>query len=254
MTGSIAFLQTAEDTTDASPYTFAAQNLGTAAGDRYIIVAVFARDTSSGQTLTGVTVGGVAATLIANNAVTDAASRTEITALAIAAVPTGTTGDIVCTFSAAMVRCCIAAYRATGLASATPSDTDMDTSIGEDVALTIDVPVNGFVLAVATSQHNSLTETWSGVTEDYALTSEASSRFTGGSLEYSSGSTGQAIACNFSSGTTAIGSAASWQFAGGGGAWWQFFFRNWKERWQEKNGVLRPRGYGRILKPVGMQI
>lgn len=157
-----AFLQAATpDTTDTDTYTFSSQNLGTAAADRYIIVAAAGRTVSTDLNISSITVGGVTATVVqsAQSAVGD----NDLT-IAIAAVPTGTTGDVVVTYNTTSLRCQICLWRATGLASATPTDTDQDD--GEpgthDPSVSLTVP-NGFAVGIV-SNDASTSVTWSGLT------------------------------------------------------------------------------------------
>ena len=122
-----AHLQTTVDASDLTTYTFSSQNLGTAAPDRHIIVGVAARKGGSATTISSVTVGGVSATIVDQYSNSD--SNSNISGIAIASVPTGTTGDIVVTFGAQMVRAVIAVYRATNLSSATEFDKAEDGSL-----------------------------------------------------------------------------------------------------------------------------
>lgn len=71
----------------SNPYTVAAQAIGTAAANRTVILQFLVN--TSGETITGITIGGVLATI---HVVTPSGYRTGI---ASAVVPTGTTADIV---------------------------------------------------------------------------------------------------------------------------------------------------------------
>lgn len=201
---SMSFLQGTTNTSDLTAYTFSSQNLGDAAADRYIIVCAESRSGSTFDIST-LTVGGVTATIIANSF--NSSSNYGRAVMGIAAVPTGTTGDIVVTWSAGVVRCSIQVYRATELNSATPVDSD--TSIADDPTVTLTVG-NGFAIgACGTGTPGSAT--WTNLTEDYdtapetnMTVSSASGATTPGSLE---------ITCDFTGGATATGVFASWEFA-----------------------------------------
>src|SRR3990167_11105596 len=95
---SVAFLQVNGSATDLTTYTFSAENLGVAASDRFIVVTITGRSSDGGaRTIDTVTIGGVTATIniqIANSG--------SFNGIATAAVPTGTTGDIVITWSGTM--------------------------------------------------------------------------------------------------------------------------------------------------------
>jgi hypothetical protein len=152
------YIDNAIDPSDLTTYTFSSLDFGAATAGRYIIVGIAARAVGAGRTLDSVTIGGVSATLIANSPVSD----TNISSLAIANVPTGTTGDVVVTFNAAMGRCGIVWWRAPSLVSATPTDTG--TSAADPATDTLTVAAGGFLVVVAFNNGTS-TCTWSNVTE-----------------------------------------------------------------------------------------
>jgi hypothetical protein len=110
---------TSTATVGASPVTVVTgADLGTAAADR-VIILTYAHTSSGGARLpTAVTIGGVSATLVGFNR--DAATNPNAS-IWYAAVPTGTTGNIVVTASSANLNDhVIGVYRATGLYSAVP--------------------------------------------------------------------------------------------------------------------------------------
>lgn len=76
---------------------------------------------------------------------TDATNCTVIENWALL-VPTGTTADIEATFSGAMLRCGVVAYRVEKLLSTTPTDSATDSSETTFTA-TLDVEAGGFILA-----------------------------------------------------------------------------------------------------------
>jgi hypothetical protein len=205
---SIAFLQSAESGTDASSYTFSTQNIGVAATDRHIIVATIARGAS--QTLTGVTIGGVTATSVANNS-----NDGSIAALFIAAVPTGTTGDIVLTFSGTMIRAADGAYRATGLGSATPTDTGVSSANAPTTDL--DIAAGGFGIGTAFSGGTAPTFTWTGLTENFdaGWAENSDTAYTGAMEEFATAQTGLTITADSGTGVTNSGAFASWEGEGG---------------------------------------
>lgn len=153
------FLQNAGDGTDLTVYTFASQNLGTASADRNIVVAATGRQ-STAQTITAVTVGGVSATQLGTRGL----SQNPL-GIWMAAVPTGTTGDIVVTFSGAMLRCAVGLWAVTGGASLSNSDFGTDTADVTGAA-------NGFIVAAACNT-GSVTFTWTNATERFDGTVES---------------------------------------------------------------------------------
>lgn len=204
----LSFLQAAADTTDTNAYTFAAQNLGTATSDRYIIVSAIARKAGASTTLSSVTIGGVSATIIVQN--TNTITNTDVAALVIAAVPSGATGDIVVTWGATMVRCAIGVWRVTELASPTASDSD--SSLANDPTVNLDSPVNGFIIGAGITAA-STSATWTNLTEVFDAAVEALVTYTGASDTFTDAQSGRAITIDFATSTESVGVFASWQFS-----------------------------------------
>jgi hypothetical protein len=193
-----SYLQTATSGSATTSYSFASQNLGTAATDRYIIAAVTTFEDGSGSgTITGVTIGGVTATQAAQAASSGTSPVTA--ALYIAAVPTGTTGTVVVTTSDACNRASISLYRATKLTSATPASTLTDTSVSANALSGTLAVQDGFVIAVAASDGGSgLTCTWTGVTENADDNYEFDSSLHAGSLQLTNTSAAYTVTATFS--------------------------------------------------------
>ena len=115
----LTFLQGLGDATDLATYTFAGASLGAAAATRMIIVTGSMR-AAGAITLTGVTVQGLTVTIDKEQQNTSG-GNTSSAFIGHALVPTGTTGDIVVTWSGAgPVHQGISTYRITKYLSATP--------------------------------------------------------------------------------------------------------------------------------------
>ena len=147
-----------------SPYTFSSANLGTASADRHIVVGRVTRD--SNKDASGITVGGVSASLVVRATGTDR-GRAEIW---IAAVPTGATGDIVITYSSTPApNDTVFVYELHGFsATAGYTNTGFITS-GVTVSTTVNVSgANDLIIAIAGGDSNSATDniSMSGVTMD----------------------------------------------------------------------------------------
>lgn len=202
----ITYLQDAGNTSGLSTYTFSSQNLGTAAADRFIVVAIETRNSgTSDRTINSVTIGGVSAVVTQE---TQAGTNRNVVALACAAVPTGTAGDVVVTLNGAMLRCYIQVYRAIGISSTTPSDTER--LAGASPTGTIDVPAGGILVACAASGNALTTDgTWTGVDLAYnAVTTNM--RVTTGAREFATVATGHTATATFGGTITdAVGVAAS---------------------------------------------
>ena len=198
------FLQNSASGTDTDVYTFATQNLGTAAANRYILVSVAAR-TLAGSALSSITVAGETASLAVNHA----PGNGSIAAIGVAAVPSGTTGDIVLTFNGTMRRAGYAAYRITGLSSVTPNSTDTGSS--DPDTLTVTVPDPGFAVAIASdATDGSATYTWSGlgVFEDFDAVLEAANANYSGAQSETAGSVGFEVSHNQASAIPATAAAS----------------------------------------------
>ncbi len=202
---SMAFLQATSDSANATIYTFATQNIGVAAGDRYIVAAIIGRKSGASTTISTVTIGGVSAAI---TQVTNAPANTNVAALAIAAVPTGTTASVVVTFGAAMVRAGLALYRLDNLASATPFHTQ--TSTAAPLAGTLNIPY-GCAIGVGTTATTGSC-TWGGLGEDYDSVVEVANCFTGASTALVTTGPAQSITATFTSTLESAGVFASWAF------------------------------------------
>jgi hypothetical protein len=163
-----AYLGTSENAFNLSTYTFASVSFGDADASRVIAVTVHGVSLSS-RSITGVTIGGVTATA----AVTATASRP--IGIWYAAVPTGTTGNVVVTFSNTVLNCLIGRYRLVPSVS-TPLDTGDSTAGGPPrTASNIEVVDGGCVInaiSISGATHTNLTPTSNGVDQfvaaDYA--------------------------------------------------------------------------------------
>lgn len=196
-----SFLQTDSDVSDTNIYTFSDQSLGDAHSERYIIVGISGRSTSL-LALSSVTIGGVTADIYVEEWITGA-TFFSVTGYAIAKVPTGTTGDIVVTFSGSMARCHISAYRAINI-NPIPFDTAIDKATNGEAQTTltadIDIPFNGFAISISNSTvATAPTATWSGTVEDFEDVVETTFTATGGSIESESGETAFAVTVVYSS-------------------------------------------------------
>lgn len=184
MAATVTYLQTASNANDLTAYTFSAQNFGTEDAARHIIAVVYTRDIGTGaKTLSTITIGGVSATILVQAQGTGSGANSCVCAIAIAAVPAGTSGDVVVTWSEAVLRCAISLYASVG-ASATAHDTASSTAA--DPSVTLDIPAGGFAIGGWSGTN---TVTWTGLTEDHdtafdnSEASSASDEFVGAESE-----------------------------------------------------------------------
>lgn len=176
---SLTFVTSASDATDLTEYTFSGQSFGDepgAADTRYIIVGAGGR-AGSNLTVSSATIGGVAATVVIASGATNAPA-----AIFIAEVPTGTTGDVVVTYSGAgMVSSAIGIWRMINPISSTATDTASDITPASGVLnLDLDVTAGGAAVGF-TASRGADTTTWAGMTEAFDILPE--------SLDHVSGAT-----------------------------------------------------------------
>lgn len=177
------------DTGSATTYTFSSQALGTAASDRKIVVGAFA--VNAVKAVSSMTIGGVSASLV----VAKTNSGGEQIELWQAAVPTGTTGDVVVTWAGGQLGCGIGVFRIVGAESAA-HDTGGSAAAGAG-SDTLDIPANGVAVGVAGTNPNGIpTWTWTGLTEDYdagGIITASDGSHTGASDAFATTQTGLSI-------------------------------------------------------------
>lgn len=195
----LTYLSSAVDTTNTTAYTYSAVAIGTAHFNRRIVVGVIFDD-SGDSPLASLTVGGVAATLVK--------SQDSAVALYIALVPTGTTADIVVTYATAANRSAIGVWRLDGVTSNTPHHTIGIQGTGTSVGEEIQIPAGGAAVGIA-SLSSSASMTWTGLTENFDSTVEATRTLSGASL---TSVAAQALTASiaYTVGPTATLAMASW--------------------------------------------
>jgi hypothetical protein len=216
------YLQSAGNTANLTTYTFASQNLGTASSDRYIIVTAAGSAISGTNSISTLEVAGIPASFV-NRQNQDSPNEANVAEIWIAAVPTGTSGNVVVTFSGGQARAAITMYSATGLNSATPYDTGNATDSGANPnpSTTIDCQADGFVIA-ATMINNAATTTgcaWTGLTENAEQVIEANAYLSSASDNFATAQTGLTVTSAWSNSNSladACLAIASWSGTSGG--------------------------------------
>lgn len=165
-------------------HTFTSVAIGTAAADRYVIVAVACRGGASQADVSSVTVAGVSCTQIGSD-VNAGASNSHLSLwLTNTVIASGATANIVVTMAAPYPQgVAVATWAVAGLQSTTPTDTDSTTTDAASVSSS--AQAGGILVAAAFSVDamSSATHTWTGVTENFDGRSvTASSSMSGGSL------------------------------------------------------------------------
>jgi hypothetical protein len=227
MAASRTFLQDAGDASDLTTYTFASQDLGTADAGRYIVAIVHARVASGTLTLSSASIAGVSAT-IALQETNSSATAKSVCALVIAAVPTGTTGDVVVTFSTGALRAAIQLYRVLGIDGLTASDTA--TSTDSSPVGSMDIPAGGIAFAGVNNGSSSTSFAWSNLTEDVDTTLEAFG-YSSASDEFATLQTARTITAT-RTGTigSPVGVFASWAPAAVGGSALPVFINHYRQQ------------------------
>jgi hypothetical protein len=191
----VALTDNSSDASDTTTYTFSSQSLGAAAANRKIVVGIVNYDDSPGTAASGVTVGGVTADRVQAMIGTGATMSTEIWQ---ADVPTGTTGDVVVTWSAAVKSCGIGVWRVIG-ADSRPYGSK--TTTADPGVVSMDIPAGGIGIGMsATGSGLAVTWTWTNLTEDFedSITSGARSQWSGASAAFASAQSGLDITADAS--------------------------------------------------------
>lgn len=136
--------------------TFSSMSFGAASTDRYLVCVC---TMSSASTLTSVTIGGVSATTLAS-----LSNSTNQMIVAIAAVPTGTTGNVVLNGFSGSGTMYAAIYSVRG--TTRPTSGASSTSASSSFSTTLNVAPGSFVIGTSLWAFNNSTFTWTGVTQD----------------------------------------------------------------------------------------
>ena len=196
-----SYLGQTSSTSTLSEYTFSSRSLGEAADDRYILALVSTRKTATTGSISSITIGGVTATILSQVKNTTGSNNSTM-AVAIALVPSGTTGDVVVTMDMAFLRCAIGLYRLTDIESPTPYD--LVTSQALDPTNTLNIPANGFAIGGSFGIDSS-TCSWTGLTEDFDVNFQTNGSHTGASKESITAESGLTIIANWSASSASIG-------------------------------------------------
>lgn len=170
---------------NTATFTFSGRNLGTAAANRKMVVVI--NGNADNRTVSSVTVGGVSATL-ATDGVTSARSQNldGTTEIWQADVPTGTTGDVVITWSGAQNTCGFGLFAVYGGSAAA---TEVATSAANPPSASITAPSGGVIIGGAQHYNGAQTWTWTNLTEAYDSTMGGSRPQTGASDAFATAQT-----------------------------------------------------------------
>lgn len=164
---SISYIGNNSSTANASTYTFTAEPIGVEANRDYVLIVVFSRDSSTGTSVSSLTVGGVSATQRCTVNWDDGGNSSVVAVYSVAV--TGTTADVVVNLSTTMLRCGIGVFTVKAVASLVPYDTSTANSTsGTSLNLDCDTPSgDSFLLAAFLAANADTTMAWTGPSESY---------------------------------------------------------------------------------------
>lgn len=190
MAATRTFLQTSGNAANQTTYNFTTINFGTAAGGRFLVIAITGRDEAGGgNSIVSVTIGGVTATIAVQQA-----TNGNVSGIAIAAVPTGTSGNVDIVFSSNMGNCDFGLWSTAGVSSATA--TDFGSSTANPGTFDLDIAAGGIAFGLSSEDVESANmNTWSNLTEDWDSQQSSSNNFSGASAEFATTQTNLTITC-----------------------------------------------------------
>lgn len=202
----ITFAATASKNAPSSPATFSTHSIGTAAGNRYVIVALSGYRSPGGNVPTVTIDSGGGAVSMTHVATADT-STFEAYFYALL-VTTGTTASIVATYTGGWVNLNCSVWAAYGIASTTAYHTDSDLTATTTMTAAINIPAGGVAVAIH-GNNNAGAQTWTGLTEDFDSTDVTSRQCTGASLASATLQTGLALSVTNTAGDGVL-LVASW--------------------------------------------
>lgn len=187
-------------------YTFTSVNFQTEAGRSLVVVAAGAHSGSNLQ-VSSVTIGGVSATQV------DTSGNGLATTAMYQAAPTGTSGDVVVTFSGGQSGAGIAVWSLYNLASTTKKASVANTAATQTVrTLSLNTAIGDVILAYSSNRDGGTpTYTWVGVTEDADAAYDGSNTHSAASFVATSAETPRTITATASEVCNNIaGVSATW--------------------------------------------
>ena len=189
-----AFTASAVTGSSATAYTFSSQALGTAGATRMIVINVTGSSNSGGATpINTLTVAGVSAVKAKEQVSSGEAGYSQD--IWYAPLASGTSGDVVVTFSGAQARCGIglmAVYDADDSPTFTNGNSD------DPMVATISCPAKGIIIGSCTmnADEGVPTTTWTNLTEKYDQNVESIQSHSGAFATFDSAQTDLSITSN----------------------------------------------------------
>lgn len=167
---SLNFAGHSESTSTGTTITYTSVAFGTANASRILAVGIWSKQTADTDTVSSVTIGGVSATQV-SGARASSTGHNAVSDIWYAAVPTGTSGNIVVTWSASSGRSGIGVYNIV-TATATPTNGANAAGNGAYPGLTqtLTVPGSGKGFAIFGVQQGNAGEdvAWTNAISDYS--------------------------------------------------------------------------------------
>lgn len=183
---SLTFTDNTGVSDSSNDVTFSSRSIGAApaAGESRFVVAMFHHEKeTTGNTVTGVFIGGATPTTLASFNYDVGGSRTLI--LAYREIPTGTTADFRMTISANGGRKAVGVYRVIGQSGSSIALYGTETTdTGANPTLSLDVSSGGVVIAGTNVEQGSAC-TWTGLTENYDVDLNSGEYYSGASATIS---------------------------------------------------------------------
>lgn len=141
----LAFIGSNSSVTAGASFTFTSQAIGVASANRIVVLAI-THGVTGGLNIPTVTIGGISAALATGSNVNSGGGM--YTELWYAAVPTGTTANIVITLSGSEGRLAIGVYTITSATSAFSAANGSGSASASTLSTTVTVPSGGYAIAV----------------------------------------------------------------------------------------------------------
>lgn len=203
----VSFRTTAGDAAiNSTTKTFTAQDIGTAKSTRYVVVGVTGTGVN-GFSVSTLTVQGISGT----KAVETVGATRGFASIWIVAVPTGTAGDVVITWSGTVARAVIGVWALYDIMSPTASATNSGSTTSSAASANVNVPGDGVVIAVAydNGDNGTPSPSWTGVNQRYSNSIAGDSNTGGEFVEGSVAESPRTINCTWTGSTSSRESMAS---------------------------------------------
>lgn len=186
----VAYQGRSESGSALSSYTFSGMPIGTPDGSRLVVAAVGYYDNSGATTdISSVSIGGVSATRVNGANQYIVGNYMVGVALWVAAVPAGTTADVIVALTETVANCHVATWSIIN-ASSSAAANSIASSFGATTAtlpLSLNVDAGSVVIGYALDITNAGTFTWAGLTENFDFATGANTHSGASALPTTSG-------------------------------------------------------------------